>query len=293
MNYRPLGLAMRLLVNEIQFSVVSDILVTASSVVNRLNDPVLLLCEPTILGALSISVIESSLIDNGVSYRRKFNTNEPKNGPWIKIIDDDSSKTEILTNPLRLTISSLVVEGLTGHKGDSRKGPLTSVAQCHALAQIISPHGPRTRKLRPWLISGNWINSALDLTYDPLYSAFRDLLSDEGSIRVVPLPEVPDPNVSDYEWIDVDALNAISSRWVTLDMEGRARALSHLVRPSLIRSSPSTSRLEEIVWHCIMGTGWSTDLASQISTGKKFWEDENPSIASSKFVDKLIRDGQI
>ncbi|DAC61199.1 MAG: hypothetical protein P8Q96_04535 [Candidatus Thalassarchaeaceae archaeon] len=284
---------MRLLVDEIQFSVVSDVLVTASSEINRLKDPVLLLCEPTILGSLSISVIESSLIDNGISYRRKFNTKEPKNGPWIKIIDDDSSKTEILTNPLRLTISSLVVEGLTGHKGDSRKGPLTSVAQCHALAQIISPHGPRTRKLRPWLISGNWINSALDHTYDPLYSAFRDLLSDEGSIRVVPLPEVPEPDVSDYEWIDIDALNAISSRWVTLDMEGRARALSHLIRSSLIRSSPSTSRLEEIVWHCVMGNGWSTDLASQISSAKKFWEDENPSIASSKFVDKLIRDGQI
>ena len=100
-------------------------------------------------------------------------------------------------------------------------------------------------------------------------------------------------DVSDYEWIDIDALNAISSRWVTLDMEGRARALSHLIRSSLIRSSPSTSRLEEIVWHCVMGNGWSTDLASQISSAKKFWEDENPSIASSKFVDKLIRDGQI
>ena len=46
---------MRLLVDEIQFSVVSDVLVTASSEINRLKDPVLLLCEPTILGSLSIS----------------------------------------------------------------------------------------------------------------------------------------------------------------------------------------------------------------------------------------------
>lgn len=284
---------MRMLVDEIQFSSVSEILIAASEEIKRLNEPIFLLCEPNLLSALSISAIESSLIDNGISYRRKLNNMEPKSGAWIKIISDESSNTSLLTNPLRLTISSQIVDGLTGHKGDFRKGPLTSVAQCHALAQIISPHGPRTRKLRPWLISGNWIHSALDNTYDPLYSALRDLLFDEGIIRIIPLPEVPEPDVSDYEWIDIDALNAISSRWVTLDLEGRARALSHLIRPSLIRSKPSTSRLEEIVWHCVMASGWSTDLASQISIARKFWIDDSPSVACNKLVDKLIRDGSI
>jgi hypothetical protein len=284
---------MRMLVEETPYSIISEVLVSASLEINRLNDSLLLLCEPTLLGSLSIAAIESSLIDNGMSYRRKFNIIEPKTGAWIKIIDDDSSETKILTNPFRLTISSLIVEGLTGHKGDSRKGPLTSVAQSHALAQLISPHGPRSRRLRPWLISGNWINSALDHTYDPLYTALRDFLSDEGIIRVIPLPEVSEPNVSDYDWIDTNALDAISSRWVTLDMEGRARALSHLIRSSLIRSTPSTSRLEEIVWHCVMAPGWSTDLAGQISTARKLWDTDAPTIASSKLVDKLIRDGMI
>jgi hypothetical protein len=91
--------------------------------------------------------------------------------------------------------------------------------------------------------------------------------------------------------MDIDALNAVSSRWVTLDMEGRARALSHLVRSSLIRSTPSTSRLEEIVWHCIMAPGWSTDLAGQISSARKFWDDDSPNIATSKLIDKLIGEG--
>ena len=284
---------MKHLVDEIQFSSVSEVLVASSVEIKRLKEPIFLLCEPNLLGSLSISAIESSLIDSGISYRRKFSLTDPKEGSWIKIITDDSSNTEISTNPFRLTISSSIVDGLTGHKGDFRKGPLTSVAQCHALAQLISPHGPRTRRIRPWLISGNWINSALDNTYDPLYSALRDLLSDEGVIRIVPLPEVPEPDVSNYEWIDVDALNAISSRWITLDLEGRARALSHLVRQSLVRSKPSTSRLEEIVWHCIMATGWSTDLASQISIARKFWLEDSPNVASSKLIDKLIRDGSI
>ena len=282
---------MRVLVDENQFSDVSETLVAASLEINRLSDSLLLLCEPTLIGSLSIVAIEASLVDNGISYRRKFSGTESQNSPWIKIIDDDSSNTKMQTNPFRLTISSLVVEGLTGHKGDSRKGPLTSVVQSHALAQLISPHGIRTRKLRPWILSGNWINSALDHTYDPVYSALRDFLSDEGVIRVVPLPEVSEPNVSDYDWIDENALTAISSRWINLDKEGRARALSHLVRSSLVRSIPSTSRLEEIVWHCVMAPGWSTDLAGQISFARKYWDESNANIASSKLIDKLIRDG--
>jgi|TARA_B100001113_G_scaffold180577_1_gene147825 hypothetical protein len=240
-----------------------------------------------------MAAIESSLVDNGITYRRKFSIENSDNSPSIKIIDDDSEVTSLETNPFRLTISTVIVDGLISHKGDPRKGPLTSVSQAHALSQLISPNGLRTRRLRPWLISGNWINSAMDNTYDPIYSALRDFLLDEGLIKVVPLPEVPEPNVSEYEWIDENTLNAISSRWISLDLEGKARVLSNLVRGSLIRSKPSTSRLEEIVWHCVLAPGWSTDLAGQISSARLYWKDNNSNIASSKVIDKLIRDGMI
>jgi len=253
----------------------------------------LLLCLPTLSSSFSMAAIESSLVDKGITYRRKFSIEGPGNLPWIKIIDDDSEITSIETNPFRLTISTLIVDGLISHKGEPRKGPLTSVSQAHALSQLISPNGLRTRRLRPWLISGNWINSAMDNTYDPLYSALRDILLQEGSIKVVPLPEVPEPNISEYEWIDENLLNAISSRWFSLDLEGRARVLSNLVRGSLIRSKPSTSRLEEIVWHCVLAPGWSTDLAGQISSARLYWDENSSKIASSNVIDKLIRDGRI
>ena len=42
-----------------------------------------------------------------------------------------------------------------------------------------------------------------------------------------------------------------------------------------------------------MASGWSTDLASQISIARKFWIDDSPSVACNKLVDKLIRDGSI
>ena len=175
---------MRLLVDEAQFSSVSEILSSASKEIGRLNEPLLLLCLPTLSSSFSMAAIESCLVDNGVTYRRKFSIDGPDNLPWIRIIDDNSEITSLETNPFRLTISTLIVDGLISHRGDPRKGPLTSVAQAHALAQLISPNGHRTRRLRPWLISGNWINSAMDNTYDPLYSALRDILLELSLIHI-------------------------------------------------------------------------------------------------------------
>ena len=116
---------------------------------------------------------------------------------------------------------------------------------------------------------------------------------DDGSIRVVPLPEVPKPNISLNTWIDAEALVAVSSRWESLDLESRARALSHLMRPGLSYSTPSTARMEEIGWHCVMGPGWSTDLAGQIAAAAAYWKNDTAAIAATKVTDSLLRDGVI
>ena len=218
----------------------------------------------------------------------------PNDKPWIHIMGPGDHSGPVLSNdPFSLSISGTVVDGLTGHQGDSRKGPLTAVAQAHALAEAISPQGQRTRRLRPWAVSGNWLHSALDTTYDPVFTALRDTLVEDGSIRVVPLPEVPNPNISNNTWIDSEALEAVSSRWQSLDMEGRARTLSHLFRPGLSSSSPSTARMEEIGWHCVMGPGWSTDLAGQIATAASYWKSETAAVAATKVTDSLLREGII
>jgi hypothetical protein len=65
------------------------------------------------------------------------------------------------------------------------------------------------------------------------------------------------------------------------------------VKPSLARSTPSTARLEEIIWHCILSPGWSTDLAGQITTGAQLWKEYAAPVAAAKLVDKLLRDGKI
>ena len=285
---------MRTLLEAEPLAPVSETLSQAADQLRSSNTTILLLAAPSLQGALAIAPLEAALVDAGLPYRRRFRLEAPSEGSWVHILGPaDESGPRLSSNPLQLSLSGTVVEGLTGHQGDSRKGPLTAVAQSHALAQAICPDGARIRRLRPWAISGNWLHSALDTTYDPVFTALRDALVQDGSIKVVPLPEVPEPNISASTWIDPTALDAVASRWPSLDKEGRARALSHLMRPALSRSTPSTARLEEIGWHCVLGPGWSTDLAGQITSAANLWKENPAAVAAGRVVDSLLRRGVI
>ena len=285
---------MRTLLEAEPLAPVSEILSQAADQLRSSNTTILLLAAPSLQGALAIAPLEAALVDAGVPYRRRFRLEAPSEGSWVHLLGPaDESGPKLSSNPLQLSLAGTVVDGLTGHQGDSRKGPLTAVAQSHALAQAICPDGARIRRLRPWVISGNWLHSALDTTYDPVFTALRDTLVQDGSIKVVPLPEVPEPNISASTWIDPAALDAVTSRWPSLDMEGRARALSHLMRPALSRSTPSTARLEEIGWHCVLGPGWSTDLAGQITSAAGLWKENPAAVAAGRVTDSLLRRGVI
>ena len=285
---------MRTLLEAEPLAPVSETLSQAADQLRSSNTTILLLAAPSLQGALAIAPLEAALVDAGVPYRRRFRLEAPSEGSWVHILGPaDESGPKLSSNPLQLSLAGTVVDGLTGHQGDSRKGPLTAVAQSHALAQAICPDGARIRRLRPWVISGNWLHSALDTTYDPVFTALRDTLVQDGSIKVVPLPEVPEPNISASTWIDPAALDAVTSRWPSLDMEGRARSLSHLMRPALSRSTPSTARLEEIGWHCVLGPGWSTDLAGQITSAAGLWKENPAAVAAGRVTDSLLRRGVI
>ena len=142
------------------------------------------------------------------------------------------------------------------------------------------------------MVSGNWLNSALETTYDPVYTTLRDLLSSEGSIRVVPITEVAGPSIDNLPWLDKNALEAVYGQWDGMDLEDKARALSNLAKPALTSSTPSSARLEELMWHCVLGTEWSSDLATQICNASSYWEREPAHLAAGSVVDSLLRDGQ-
>tara|TARA_Y100000766_G_scaffold283441_1_gene299040 strand:- start:719 stop:1579 length:861 start_codon:yes stop_codon:yes gene_type:complete len=286
---------MRDLISTDLFAAVEKTIRTGISQLIEDGERITLISDPSLKGALSITPLEASLIDSNLSYRRRIgNIDYPiprnsiiihNNGPAKGVSWDNVKKV--------LSISETLSPALLGHLGDDKIGPLTTVAMCHSIAQLISPSGVLVRKIRPWTISGNWIHACMDMTYDPVYVYLKELLTLEGTIRVVPIPEVPVPNVDSLDFIDANSLSDISDMWGSTGEEGRARLLSHLCRGALNSNSPSTSRLEEIVWNCILASGWEVDLASQIRASSSIWKDKNPEIAASEAVDMLLRSGRL
>ena len=248
-------------------------------------------------GIFASTLLEAALLDAGIPYQRRLRENPtPANGPSVVIDSAPVSQLQsITTGPLCIHLAPLEVEALVASGGDSRRGVLSSVALAAALGNSIAPSGALSRLLMPWILAGNWLSEGLEHTYDPVYTVLRDYLSNEGHIRVVPMPEVPDVNPESLSGIDAVALAAVRDRWGQLDLEGRAQSLSHLLKPLLDAELPSTARLEELGWHRVMATGWERDLASQLSSFTKSWRD-NPSgrrSQASDTIDCLLRTGQM
>ena len=248
-------------------------------------------------GIFASALLEAALLDAGIPYQRRLRENvEAANGPSIVIDSAPVSQLQsIVTEPLCIHLAPLEVEALVASGGDSRRGLLSPVALAAGLGNSIAPSGSMSRLLMPWVLAGNWLSSGLEHTYDPVYTVLRDYLSNEGYIRVVPMPEVPDVHPDSLPGIDSVALGAVRDRWGQLDLEGRAQSLSHLMKPLLDAELPSTARLEELGWHRIMAAGWERDLASQLSGFTKSWRDNTSGRRrqASDTIDSLLRTGQM
>lgn len=248
-------------------------------------------------GIFASALLEAALLDAGIPYQRRLRENvEAAKGPSIVIDSAPVSQLQSIgTEPLCIHLAPLEVEALVASGGDSRRGILSPVALAAGLGNSISPSGSMSRLLMPWVLAGNWLSSGLEHTYDPVYTVLRDYLSNEGYIRVVPMPEVPDVHPDSLPGIDSVALGAVRDRWGQLDLEGRAQSLSHLMKPLLDAELPSTARLEELGWHRIMAAGWERDLASQLSAFTKSWRDNTSGRRrqASDTIDSLLRTGQM
>ncbi len=248
---------------------------------------VTLLAPATLEGALALAQLEAALLDANLPYRRRFLPREAS-GSCIEI-GEGSARPEpisVTNSPLRIRLVPLTVVALHGHDGASHKGTLSPVAQAAALAEALVPDGERVRRLRPWVISGNWCSSGLDQGYDPVYSRLRDHLREEGSIRVVSLPEVKQPDLSALPALDNERLASTRTSWKSLDMEQRADSLSALALPQVLQTSPPTARLEELLWHRVVVGGSASDLQSNIAQLSDEW-DGTPA-GTAAIIDKLL-----
>jgi hypothetical protein len=281
---------MRALIEQDIFSPIRETIQGFANDAVKTNMPILLISEPTLKGSLSLAPIEAALLDAGLPYKRRFTHSSPDYEPYIQIIGSGEIQKTQLSG---ISISTIIVDGLRGRFGDPRKGPLSTVAQAHALASELNPLSPRLRRMRPWILSGNWINEALDTTYDPVFSFLRDYLSAEGTIRVIPMTEVQILDFNNYFWLERLEIEKASKEWGISELENREIIMRKLVSPILYSKLPSTARVEELLWHCVLGSGWESDLASQISLALSNWESNASTDAASIVTDSLVSCGTV
>ena len=260
-------------------------------------------------GLLALSMLESAFLDTGIKYRRRFLPSDqhiprderlqpelPKEGLLIFIAPFEDTWTLDELPPTRyIHITPLSVSVRLGSKQSERRGALDVVAQCAALAAQMAPNGQKVRLLRPFAATGLWLREALDTTFDPIHTAVRDHLREEGSFRVVPLPEVPSPASGMIPGLSERMLSRLQKGWLKMDIDTRSSALSELILPTLTDSSLSTPRLEELVWHRLMIGTSDVDVMSQIFLAEKAWPEESSDakIHSSKLADFFLKTGHL
>jgi hypothetical protein len=258
-------------------------------------------------GLLALSMLESAFLDAGVKYRRRFLPShqfiprdervqpELSSDGLIIFIDpfEDTWTLKELPETEYIHITPLSVVVRLGSAQSERRGALDVVAQCAALAAELVPNGQKVRLLRPFAGTGLWLREALDTTFDPIHTSIRDHLHDEGSFRMVPLPEVPSPAPEMIPGLSERMLARLQKGWSKMDVVSRSSALSELILPTLTNSTLSTPRLEELVWHrLVIGTS-DVDVMSQVFLAGKTWPDDaiKAKIHASKLADSFLKTG--
>ncbi len=260
-------------------------------------------------GVLSLCFIEAACLDVGLPYVRRFMP------PQATLPRDEVIKPQSIDNgclmfldpfedtwalsdiaqrsPTHITPLSVSVRLGTSKKG--RQGALDVVAQCAAIAASLAPNGQRVRRLRPFAGSGLWLREALDTTFDPVHTAIRDVLSEEGSLRVVALPDVEQPSNAMIPNLSERMLKRLRKAWPSMDVEARTQALSELVLPCLTDSNLSTPRLEELIWHRLLYGDHPVDVVSQIHTAMNDWpkQADAAKVHASKLADFFLMNGAL
>jgi len=256
-------------------------------------------------GVLGLVQIESALIDEKISYRRRLlpaRRDVPRD-EVDRLPDTDGLSIHIdpfaisgeglsvADNLIHITPFATIIEfeGST----TSHQGVVDCVVICAALANRLSATSPRVRRLRPLSMAGQWLRDSLDATYDPVLTLLRNHLDEEGSIQVVTLPEVTNPDLSALEGIAARMLKRLAKSWQGMDFNQRSQALSELALPVLREAKISTPRIEELIWKRVIIAEDGRDLASVLNEVRAEWPDgsDQTKVHASEMSDRLISSG--
>ena len=261
------------------FSTISEEIIEFSEYLKSNSNSLVEISGPaTISGIIGLAFIESALIDLDFRYSRTFHGKDELDENIFCVSIGNQAR---VFNPISVNLHM-------GHDGSVRTGVLDTIAQIGTLALSLNPSG-RTSELEPWLLSGSWLRSTLDMVYNPVYTSLRDYLRSGGVISVVCMPEVPEIDGMSMPGIDLELLANARKNWRDFDEDKKAELMGDLAAPLISKSKFSVQRIEELCWNRIMKKGWKLDLASQCSIANRELSDsKNKYLSASVMLDGLI-----
>ncbi len=285
------GLRLHSLLKLDLFAPVAEIILSAAEVLAGAPS-LTLICEPTLTGILGMAHIEAAALDSGLAYRRQISDKKDQSCNSCIIISEDC-ETSWDSDSQVLVLGEVSVDSVMGHDMKTRTGVLESTSQAAAVAALLAADGQRVRRLRGWACAGQWLRDTLDQVYDPVWTRLRDHLKDEGSVRILPLPEVEMVAEDELPGLSARALKRLRKAWPTMDHHLRSSALSELMMTVVRTSGQSAPRIEELGWHRLSAGTWPSDLASMLHHEVVNWPNEDSIGHSMARLDALISDGHL
>ncbi|MEC7484799.1 MAG: hypothetical protein VX998_08425 [Candidatus Thermoplasmatota archaeon] len=269
------------------------------------SDPLLLVTTADLMSVLALGFLESALLDRGISYSRRIlppNSHIPpdevdlipkQSGVHVLFIDPWNRVETSMENALIIAPKPVEVE--FQNSSASRRGRVDAVLQCAVIASVLAANGSRTKRCRPYAGCGQWMMESLDTTIDPIHTIVRDFLRDEGTIQVLPLPEIPDASVDMIPLASPRRLKRLQKLWMEMDAPTRAQALSEFSLPLLSSEGLSTARLEELIWKRMRIPNESTDLATSLYRLTKAWPEQADAsvLHAGRLVDEILKTGRL
>ncbi len=269
------------------------------------SDPLLLVTTADLTSVLALGFLESALLDRGISYSRRIlppNSHIPpdevdlvpkQSGVNILFIDPWNRVETSMENAFIIAPKPVEVE--FRNSPTSRRGRVDAVLQCAVIASVLAMNGSRTKRCRPYAGCGQWLMESLDTTIDPIHTMVRDFLRDEGTIQVLPLPEIPDASVAMMPLASPRRLKRLQKLWTEMDAPTRAQALSEFSLPLLSSEGLSTARLEELIWKRMRIPNESTDLATSLYRLTKAWPEQADAavLHAGRLADEILKTGRL
>jgi len=276
-----------------EFSVIRETLLSALPIFEG-NDSLTLVAPCNLRGVLAIAHLEAACIDAGIQYRRRFLAGDQnlQFKPAILVQDSEGKSSSIFEDSC-LRLYPMEMEFDLGSSGLRRNGVIEEVCQSAILASMVASNGALVKRIRPWALAGSWLRNTMDNAFDAQYSRLKELLSQEGTIRLVPMVEVEDCELFYLSGISESLLQRMKRHWSKMDLAQRSSAMSDLMLPALEADSPSTARIEELGWLRVLSADWNSDMATMLGRIQRDWPKDGLEVHCAQLVDQLLSTGKL